>query len=106
MRTLALLAALALAAYAWHSGWLQPERWQAAVAKPEVMYRWKDDKGRLTYGTHPPPGKAAERVNAEDKMSVVSPPPAKPVAAAPTAATSGTQDLKARLMDKAIDGQP
>ena len=61
---------------------------------------------RWVYGTDVPPGRKAERVNAEDKMSVVSPPPAKPALPAPNPSSSDVQDLKAKLMDRTIEGQP
>lgn len=106
MKTVLILILLVLAGWAWQAGWLAPARWQAAVTTPEVLYRWKDANGRWVYGTDVPPGRKAERVNAEDKMSVVSPPPAKPALPAPNPSSSDVRDLKAKLMDRTIEGQP
>lgn len=102
---LALIVVVALG-LAWYGGWLQPAHWREAVAPTETLYRWKDDKGQMAYGTHPPAGKAAERVHAEDRMSVVAPPPARSTKAMPSPSASDVQDLKAKLMDKTIEGRP
>lgn len=68
-----------LAGVAWYAGWL-PRLTQLAtgtLALPEVMppapqlFRWKDARGQITYGTQPPPGVKAEPVADKGTMSMV-----------------------------------
>jgi len=95
---------IVVAGVAWSQDWLRPARWREVVSQPEVVYRWKDERGQWAYGTQPPAGKKAERVRAEDKMSVVEAPAVKPVSA-PDPAASNIEEMRRKMMDKAVDGQ-
>jgi len=97
MRTLFILTGLALLALAWYHDWLHPARWREYVTSPAPLYRWKDAKGQITYGTEVPPGKTAQRVHAEERVSVLPATPVKPVQ---TESAPAAQDVKNKLLNK------
>jgi len=48
-----------------------PEAIVLPQAHPAPLFRWKDAQGHLVYGTEPPPGVKAERVEDKGTMSSV-----------------------------------
>ena len=96
-----LLALIGFGVWAYLGGWLKTEKWANTLSEPVPVYRWKDEHGRFTYGSQPPAGRKAERVRAEDRMSVLNPPQPKP---ASPAAMPAVQDLKEKMIERAVEG--
>lgn len=99
-----LLVLICFGVWAYLGGWQQTEKWASGLNEPVPVYRWKDEQGRFAYGSQPPAGRKAERVRAEDRMSVLSPPMPKPVSPAATPAAQ-VQDLKEKMIERAVAGE-
>lgn len=105
MRFRVVLVLLLAIAGAWYFQ-LMPTAWHDAIMHrvdpPPPLYKWKDAQGRVSYGTQPPAGRSAQRV--EGNVSVL---PATQVPAASSSPQAGDEDarsLQERAMERAVDG--
>lgn len=77
------------------------------VAQPPVQtYKWVDERGVTTYGNKPPPGRAAQPVEAERPNTIDTAPvprsparPAEPPAAAPPLPSAGIAPIRGMDLD-------
>lgn len=77
-----------------------PEAVAPTLTAPPVLYRWKDAKGQLVYGTQPPPGVKAETVADKGSVSTV---PATKIPEAPRKELPPGVTIQQLATERAID---